>query len=148
MRVICGTLQRERERESLIWMLFLLSVQHTYSCWKTSWEGAKRDSSQWHELPKGKTKFTNCVQHSTAFSLCHWLCWGQQLSLGPEGRRRNSSGQPSPSEILGLPREEQKSCEGSEMHLLTWDTKTTLLSCNQDNPWRFCLSFWGKTNLS
>lgn len=105
-------------------MLSLPSVQQTHSCSKTSWEGAKKNSSQWHGLPKGKTNFTNCEQHSSAFLLCCWLCWGQQRSSGPEGRRGISSGKPSPKEILDLSREEQKSCDGSEKHLLIWDTKT------------------------
>lgn len=84
MRVICGTLQRERE--SLIWMLSLLSVQNTHSCSENKLRRSQ-EGQQWMAwTPQRENKVHQlCAAQLSFASLPLALlqsAWGQRAESG------------------------------------------------------------------
>lgn len=82
MRAIYSTLQRE----SLIWMLPLLSTKHLHSCWQNT-SGRSQEEQQWVAwTPQRENKVhTLCAaQHflpTLCFTRSHQRRWGQQQKM-------------------------------------------------------------------
>ena len=74
-------------RESLIWMLPLLSVKCPCSCWKSNLGRSQEEQQRMAQTSRTRSKVHPHVQHSTAFPLYCLLSSGQKNSPASVGRR-------------------------------------------------------------
>lgn len=124
MRAICGTLQRD----SLIWMLPLLSVKHPHSCWENKLGRTQEEQQRMAWTQQRENKVTHCLQCSSSFSLCCLLSSGQKRSLGSAGRR-------------------WASCDGlAAGSLLPLSTNSLQRTCSFS--WPFCCLFYSTAVLA